>query len=104
MSNIGDIQVSVNSLSDLIVVLRNDNKQICNIIKNVTDSVNKLDETKWKTPEKEKMNEILLPYLEKININMENFLNECTDLLEKANISYNRTDEDMASNASNLGS
>ncbi len=102
MSDVGDIQISVNSLSDLITVLKADNAEICNIIKNTKNAVNTLSEKKWSTPEKDKMDSMLLPYFEQLDTKMESYLNECTTLLENAAILYSKNDESLAIAAEDL--
>ena len=54
-----------------------------------------LDDSRWKSSEKERFMNQVLPFLTKIENNFYSSLNECTSLLNKANISYQTLDTNV---------
>lgn len=83
------------ALSDLIIQLESDNLEIDNIIKSTNNAIKKLDDSRWKSSEKERFMNQVLPFLTKIEYNFYSSLNECTSLLNKANISYQTLDTNV---------
>lgn len=78
------------NLENVIIALEKDNETINEIIKNTNDAIRTLDESEWKSTEKEKMDESWNPYMQKIE-NYMSYLNECTSLLREASLTYQNT-------------
>ena len=75
-----DIKLQSSLLDDLIIKLEQDNLEIVDLIKNSNDAIRTLDDKKWKAKEKIEMDEKLIPYMNKLDNQLLNYLKECTDL------------------------
>ena len=89
-----DINIEPILLSETIEILKNDNEKIHKTITNINKLIKDLDSTKWKSPEKEKIDIELLPYLEYQENNIYNSLNDCVLIINRAKEIYQATDEE----------
>ena len=94
MANV-NINLDTLSLDSLIQTLESDNLELDNLIKSTNNAIRKLDDTRWKSSEKEKFMNQVLPFLDKIEKNFYSSLNECTNLLKEANIKYQETNTNI---------
>ena len=83
-----------NSIDSTISKLENDIKNISDILINIHEAVLTLDESKWNTKEKKKMEEEFLPYLEKISLKYPLYLNNHLSFLKDAIEKYRVLDND----------
>ena len=97
-----DIKLQSSLLDDLIIKLEQDNLEIVDLIKNSNDAIRTLDDKKWKSKEKIEMDEKLIPYMNKLDNQLLNYLNECTDLLKLAKASYEETDKSISRSMSKI--
>lgn len=87
-----DIHVNAPLARELIESLRQKNNAVKDEVGKVIEALELLDESKWQSPEKEKITNELLPYLKKVNSNYPDELNECTSFLSKAVEKYEELD------------
>ncbi|MBR3661171.1 MAG: hypothetical protein IKN63_04680 [Bacilli bacterium] len=92
-----DIRIDKVGLSSLIKTLESDNINLVNIVKNMHNSINFLDESKWSSSEKTKLDSQINNDLNKVDKYLLSYLNECTDLLKQANTSYSETNSNLQS-------
>jgi len=83
-----DLKIEPVLLEETLEVLNNDNNQILKTIKDINNLIKGLDESKWKAPEKDKINQELIPYLEYQENNIYDSLNNCVLLINKAKDNY----------------
>lgn len=96
MSNSSNISLDHSGLENLIVVLEKDNLEIDTIIKETNKAIRTLDETKWKSREKDRLDEKLMPFIDKAEKNALTYLNASTNLLRDINKKYQKDDELMS--------
>ncbi len=89
-------------LRDIITLLKKDNEEINETIKNINNTIKSLDETKWNSPEKTKINNELIPYIDLEEKNIASILNECIFSLNQALNTYSQTDYELKLNSSKL--
>lgn len=79
-----DIYIEPVGLKNEITLLKNDNARIEAIITEINDIIKGIDDTKWKSPERKKVDEELIPYLDNqkkaVTINIDN----CATVLQNA--------------------
>ena len=80
-------------LESLIQKLDKDNQDILEVVKLINDDIKKLDETKWKSKEKEKLDSVLLPYLDLLDNNLHDYINKPLNILKNANKKHVETNE-----------
>lgn len=69
--------ISLNySVDDTLNLIANDINNISEILNNIYNAVLTLDESKWNTKEKQKLDEEFLPYLKKISEKYPLYLNK----------------------------
>ena len=88
-----DIKINKTELETLIGILEEDNKAIIQSITNVIMALETLDEKKWKSSEKKKIEEELIPYLRKIKDGYGSQLNRCTNFIKSAKEKYQSLDQ-----------
>lgn len=88
-----DINIKNIELSNLISKLEKDTKDISETIKSINKDIRKLDETNWKSKEKDKLDETLIPYLLNLDNSIDSYLNKPLDVLKKANLKYQNQNE-----------
>ena len=98
-----DINIKYNDLSSLIDKLEVDNKDIVDTIKKINDSIRSLDDTKWVSNEKSKLDAVLLPYITQLDNNLLSYLNESVDTLKTAYNKYQESEKIISDNSQNLG-
>ena len=97
-----NINIEHQNLNSIIDKLKLDVANIDEVFKNGSTSIGKL-ENNWIGPDKVKSDE----YFNYIEISSRSFLqniNNCIDLLEKANSNYQQTDNDIKSDVDTLNS
>ena len=90
------------NLEEVIKLLEVDNNNICSTIKNIADAIKKMDDSVWKSPEKNNIEQQLLPYLEKNEKKYLQSFRESIDVLNKALLSYQEQDQNLKSRAEKL--
>lgn len=76
----------------LISELEKNNEEICCIVKNINIAIKSLDDTKWNSLEKQKIDEKLIPYITKIDKDLEEYLNTGTNILRNTSKLYVEAD------------
>ena len=92
MSN-ANLNIKSIELENLIQKLEKDNENILEIVKSINEDIRKLDDTKWKSKEKVKLDSVLLPYLNLLDNNLQNYINKPLNILKNANKKHIETDE-----------
>ncbi len=97
-----NIKIEPDKLQETLVKLIQDNNDILETIKAINDDIRLLDDSVWLSPEKTKMDENLLPYIES-RYNMANVtLNNCTDVIYMALEKYIETNNIVLEKSSTL--
>lgn len=76
----------------LITELEKNTEEICSIVKNINMAIKSLDDTKWNSQEKEKIDEKLIPYINKIDKDLEEYLNASINILRNTSKLYEEAD------------
>lgn len=87
-----DIKIDSLALDSLIIDLQKDNEAVYTIIKNINDAYRTLDKNRWKSKEKDRMDEKINSYMQKLDNQILSYLNDCTNLLKIASNTYQETD------------
>ena len=95
--------ISINySVDDTLLLIENDIQNISEILNNIYNAVLTLDESKWNTKERKKLDEEFLPYLKKLSEKYPIYLNKRLDFTKDAvrkykeiNILQNKEVEDL---------
>lgn len=95
-----DLNISESRLNNTIEALDNDISVINDILVKTVEGYKKLDEEKWVGPEKKKIDEEFLPYLEKISVKYPELLTSRSTFLKKARDTYKATDQQIKQAAS----
>ena len=96
-----NINIEHKNLDDLIKKIKFDLNNISELFKKNSNILEKLDNN-WIGPDKEKCDSEYFPYIENINqVFLEN-MNNCLNLLEKANITYQDTNINIKNDIENL--
>jgi len=98
----GNIEIIPDKLQEHILVLQNDSTGILDTIKNINDSIKALDETIWKSPEKTKMDQELIPFIDSRYILAESCFNNCINVLNAALNRYIETNNNIIKGTSSL--
>lgn len=98
----GNIEIIPDKLQEHILVLQNDSTGILDTIKNINDSIKALDETIWKSPEKTKMDQELIPFIDSRYILAESCFNNCINVLNAALTRYIETNNNIIKGTSSL--
>ena len=82
----GNIVVKINDLQDLINKLDADNKKIKELMEDINKNFLEIDEEKWNSPEKKKVDDTFIPYIKKKESSVNNNFNKClNDLISVKN-------------------
>lgn len=87
------------NLNDVILKLETDNNDIDLIIKKIHEELKKLDESIWKSSEKEKLDKKYNDYFQKIEYGLVPYLKECSNFLKKSSEYYDSTNNKLLDNA-----
>lgn len=99
-----NINIETAKLQEIINILKIDNQNICLTIKNMYDAINKIDNSKWLSPEKVNIEEKLLPYLKLIEQKYTTDLEEYINILTTALTTYEEQMEMLKTSAKKLSS
>lgn len=88
-----DIRLNKLDLENLIFVLEKENEEIDAIIKNMNLAIKTLDKNKWNSKEKSQMDEKFLPYMNKVEMQILPYLNDCTKILRESSRNYREVDQ-----------
>ena len=97
-----NIYIRTSNLYELNEVLKKDNNDIKQIMENIKNCFAKLDDSVWKSPEKDSFAGEFIPYLDKINISLYDDLNKYTSTIDQAIIKYGNQEHQMKKDLSNL--
>lgn len=92
MSNY-NVDIKNGELENLINKLEKDNQDILDTVKFINETIRKIDDTKWKSKEKEKLDLELIPYLDLLDNNLANYINAPLNVLKNANRNYIEVDK-----------
>ena len=96
-----NIDLNPVELKKNIEQLQLDNEEIYDILKKIDNAVLSLDDKVWNSPEKKKINELLIPYLNNVKeIIHDNFF-ECNVILSNALNLYLETDKELKNKIDN---
>ena len=85
-----DIEIKSNELSSLVERLEKDNIDISETLKKINTLIRTLDERVWNSPEKKRMDEQMLPFIDKVDKTVYEKLKKYTD---KIKIAINKSNE-----------
>ena len=94
MSN-ANLNIKSLELESLIQKLEKDNQDILETVKLINEDIRKLDDSKWKSKEKEKLDSTLLPYLDSLDNNLQEYINKPLNILKNANQKHTEIDESL---------
>ena len=97
-----DISINPEKLNETINLLKQDNEEINSILTNIWDILFDLDYNVWKSPEKDKLNETLLPYIKRKKESFQNYFNNCIYELQKELTNYVETNDINLKDTNNL--
>lgn len=92
MSN-SNLDIKYDELEVLIKKLEKDTNDIFDTISTINENIRKLDDTKWMSKEKEKLDTVLLPYLNLLDTKLLDYINKPLNILKNANKKHIETDE-----------
>ena len=98
----GNIALDSNGLSETISLLENDNNEIIEIIDKINKAIIDMDEKKWSAPNKKKIDEELLPYIDHQKMTITNELNNCISVLKYALNLYSNSNSHIGNESSKL--
>ena len=91
-----------NSIDLTLSNIENDINNISDVLNNIYQAVLTLDETKWNTKEKKKMEEEFLPYLKKISTKYPIYLNNRLTFTRNSINKYKELNKEQQLEAENL--
>lgn len=95
--------ISLNSsVEDIVKIIEKDISDISELLENVYSATLTLNETKWNTKEKKKIDEELLPYLQKISMKYPSYLSKRLYIVKEAIEKYNEVDNIQKKSAQQL--
>lgn len=83
-----DLNLQYEGLKDKIEVIEQDINNIEDILLNVVKATNTLDESKWKSTEKTKMDQEYVPYVNNLSINVPIALRKHLNLMKESVTAY----------------
>ena len=96
-----NIDIEKNGLENTIQKLEKDNLNIYNIVKDMHISFKSLDDGKWYSIEKAKLDSTLVSMMNNIDNNLLSYLNDCTNTLKLALNSYEKSDSNLKNSLNN---
>lgn len=96
-----DINIQYHELEAKILKLEEYNSKLEDIIKNINCKIKSLDENIWNSPEKKKLDEQFIPYIEKLEMNIGIYLKVNIDVLKKAVIAYQKSESNIKNQLKN---
>ena len=96
-----NIDIEKNGLENIIQKLEKDNLNIYNIVKDMHISFKSLDDSKWSSIEKTKLDSTLVSMMNNIDNNLLSYLNDCTNTLKLALNSYEKSDSNLKNSLNN---
>ena len=91
-----------NSIDNTIATIERDINEISKILNNMYKAMLTLDETKWNTKEKKKIDEDFMPYLEKVSLKYPLYLKERLVLTKKAIKKYRNANIELMKESQKL--
>ncbi len=83
-----NLEIEPAELQNTINILKNDNLEISKIIENIILKLIDLDSSKWNSEEKQRMDEVLMPYLKNAKKAIDYDLDEVLIVLQNALNNY----------------
>lgn len=99
-----DLTIKSPELDEWIKVLEDDNQQLYDCAMRMVLNIRNLDDTKYSGNHKKQIEAKLHPYLKKIEDELLNNLNDCTEALKVANSVYTGTEETLSTESDKLHS
>ena len=97
-----DIIINPDGLNETINILKKDNEEINNILTNIWNILSSLDESVWNSPEKNKLNEKFIPYIDRKRTSFPIYFNNLIYELQRSLTSYVETNNINLKDTSNL--
>ncbi len=102
-TNNENINILPDDLNNIVVALNKDNKNIYDGINKIISIISSLDDSVWKSPEKNNIVNNFIPFVKNRNAYLYNNLSNSSNLLEKAMIAYVEADNTIREASSKLG-
>ena len=97
-----DIEIKSNELSSLVERLEKDNIDISETLKKINTLIRTLDERVWNSPEKKRMDEQMLPFIDKVDKTVYENLKQYTDKIKIAINKYNESEMSIKKKVENF--
>lgn len=97
-----DIDIVPELLEKDIIKLKGDNNKVIDSINSIYNIINSLDNTIWLSPEKDKITNELLPYINRKKEYYKDSFDNCITFFEKALKEYVETNSDIEKESSDL--
>ena len=97
-----NIDIEYSSLEELIIKLEKDKNDVETSLKNICNILTELDNSKWNSPEKEKIDDGFIKYINKASIDIPNQLNNTNIVLKQALNKYQTENEKLETEVENL--
>ena len=85
---LNNVYVNIQELDKLINTLGQDNEEIFEIIHDINKNILDIDNTKWQSPERKKIDDEFIPYILSKEKNIKTYLNDCKRGLITARNNY----------------
>ena len=99
-----NLEIDTIGLESTIKLLENDNKDFIDILENINTTLKQLDESKWDSEEKRKIDEVLLPYINRTITDVKKELNSPILVLKVALFKYQEENNLLGSEVEKLES
>lgn len=97
-----DIEIKSNELSSLVERLEKDNIDISETLKKINIAIRTLDEKVWNSPEKKRMDEQMIPFMEKVDKTVYENLKQYTDKIKIAIKKYSESEMSIKKKVENF--
>lgn len=97
-----NIELNYEELSSLKNKLNDDNIKINELTIEIIKKIKGLDESKWSSSEKKKLDEQLIPFISEVETNMFSRLDECVNLIGVALDKYKKTEDSIKKNVTSV--
>ena len=97
-----NIELDEKELEKLIEKLDNDNKTIVDAMNDIYLVMTQIDDTDWRSPEKERMNNNFIPYIKEQETIAEDGLSAKTQILQDALAAYRKDNKNLTEEVEKL--
>ena len=97
-----NIELDEKELEKLIEKLDNDNKTIVDAMNDIYSVMTQIDDTDWRSPEKERINNNFIPYIKEQETISDGELSAKTQILKDALAAYRKDNKDLTNETEKL--